>query len=209
MTNSLADNNFRCKMMTLSGQGNVTLVPNTAVIRLGVETTGENLLSIQNENSQKIQSILQALKRLGLTDVKTYQYSIDKVYDYENGNRIDKGYSVRNILEIKSKNMEQVGNIIDIAVNTGANVVDLISFQVSEPEFYYQQALNLAINNAIQKSKSVSMNLGMKIDPVPMQIVENSVSPTPKQQFQREVAATPIVPGDIQIEASVTVVFLY
>lgn len=209
MTNSLADNNFRCKMMTLSGQGNVTLVPNTAVIRLGVETTGENLLSIQNENSQKIQSILQALKRLGLTDVKTYQYSIDKVYDYENGNRIDKGYSVRNILEIKTKNMEQVGNIIDIAVNVGANVVDLISFQVSEPEFYYQQALNLAINNAIQKSKSVSMNLGMKIDPVPMQIVENSVSPTPKQQFQREVAATPIVPGDIQIEASVTVVFLY
>nr|WP_312577548.1 SIMPL domain-containing protein [Sedimentibacter sp.] len=209
MTNSLADNNFKCKTMTLNGQGNLTLIPDVAVIRLGVQTTGESLLLIQNENAQEVQSILQSLKRLGVTDVKTYQYSIDKIYDYENGNRIDKGYYVRNILEIKTRNMSQVGNIIDSAVNAGANVVDLISFQVSEPEIYYQQALNSAINNAIQKSKSISMNLGMKTDPVPIQIIENSFSPLPKQQFQREVAATPIIPGDIQIDASVTVVFLY
>lgn len=209
MTNSLADNNFKCKTMTLNGQGNLTLIPDVAVIRLGVQTTGESLLLIQNENAQEVQSILQSLKRLGVTDVKTYQYSIDKLYDYENGNRIDKGYYVRNILEIKTRNMSQVGNIIDSAVNAGANVVDLISFQVSEPEIYYQQALNSAINNAIQKSKSISMNLGMKTDPVPIQIIENSFSPLPKQQFQREVAATPIIPGDIQIDASVTVVFLY
>jgi uncharacterized protein YggE len=209
MTNSLSDNSLKCKTMTLGGQGQVTVVPNIAVIRLGVQTNGENLLSIQTENAQEMQSILQALKRLGLDDIKTYQYSIDKIYDYEDGKRIDKGYSVRNIVEIKTTNMKNVGNIIDIAVNSGANVVDLISFEVSNPEFYYQQALNLAIINAIQKSKSISMNLGINTDPIPIRIVENSASPTPKQQFQREVAATPIIPGDIRIEASVTVDFIY
>lgn len=209
MSKYLSDNNIQYKTMTLIGQGQVSLVPNIAVVRLGVQTTGENLVEIQSENAQKTQAILQALQQAGITDIKTFQYSIDKIYQYENGTQIDKGYSVRNILEIRTNNIDQVGIAIDTAVNTGANVVELISFEVSNRDFYYQQALNLAVNNAVQKSKSISRNLGIKTDPIPISITENSTAAIPFQQFQRELASTPIVPGNIQIEAFVTVEFVY
>jgi len=208
MSNSFSENHTY-KAMTLSGHGQVSPVPNIATIRLGVQSSGENLIQIQSENAQKIQSILQALKQIGVSDIKTFQYSIDKIYDYQNGNRIDKGYSVRNILEIKTTDLDKTGIIIDTAVNNGANAVELISFDVSNSEFYYQQALNLAVSNAIQKSKSISMNLGIKSTPLPVHIIENSTQPAPQQQFFREAVTTPIVPGNIQIQASVTVEFSY
>jgi len=195
--------------MTLTGQGQVTTVPNIAVIRLGVQTTGENLVDIQSENAQIAQVIIQALQRMGISDIKTFQYSIDKLYDYENGRQIDRGYSVRNILEIRTTNLDMAGNIIDTAVNLGANVVDLISFDVANREYYYQQALNMAIMNAMQKAKSISMNLGIPADPAPIRIVENSVTPV-QPYFRQELAATtPIMPGNIKIEASVTVDFSF
>jgi len=209
MSKYLSDNNVQYKTMILTGQGQVSLMPNIAVIRLGVQTTGENLAEIQSENAQKAQAILQTLQRIGISDVKTFQYSIDKIYDYENGQQVDRGYSVRNIIEIRMNTMDQVGRVIDDSVNAGANIVDLITFEVSNREFYYQQALNLAVINAIQKAKSISLNLGINADPIPVRITENSTMSIPFQQFQREVAATPIVPGNIRIEANVTVEFVY
>ncbi len=208
MSKSFSDGNFQCKTMTLTGQGQVSQVADTVIINLGVQTTGYNLVAIQSENAQKTQAILQALKHMGITDVKTIQYSVDKIYDYENGKQIDKGYSVRNILEIKTKNINSAGNVIDSAVNMGANVVDLISFDVSNKDFYYLQALNLAVQNASQKAKSISMNLGLKTNPTPSRITENSTLPS--QPFRKEFAAsTPIVPGNLIIEALVTIEFIY
>lgn len=198
------------RTMTVTGQGYVTAAPNMAVIRLGVETTGENLTAIQSENARISQSIIDALQQMGINDIKTFQYSINKNYEYEDGRRIDRGYTVRNILEIRTGNLNQIGTIIDRAVGLGANVVESISFEVSNPDYYYIQALNLAMNNAIVKAKSLSMNLGVKAEPIPIRIVENSVFSTPPQPFQRELAVTtPIMPGNIRIEAFVTVEFTY
>ncbi len=207
MTKYMPDNNLHNKTMVLTGHGQISVAPDTAIIRLGVQTTGENLTQIQADNARKSQSIIQVLQRMGVSDIKTSQYSIDKVFDFVDGRQIDRGFSVRNILEIRTNNLDAVGNIIDGAVNTGANVVDLISFDITNREYYYQQALNMAIMNAIQKSKSIAMNLGISSAPVPVNIVENTAMTFP---IQREFASTtPIMPGTINVEASVTVDFVY
>lgn len=209
MSKYYPDNNIHNRTMTLTGQGQVTVVPNVAVVHLGVETRGENLVGIQSDNAQITQSIIQALQRMGVNDIKTFQYSINKVFDYEDGKQIDRGYSVRNILEIRTNNLDKVGNIIDTAVSMGANVVDLISFDVSNKEYYYQQALNMAVMNAMQKAKSIAMNLGISADPVPMKITENSIPPIQPFYRQELAATTPIMPGNINIEANVTVEFAF
>lgn len=196
------------RTMILTGQGQVTVIPDVAIIRLGVQTLGENLVNIQSENARITQAIIQTLQRIGVSDIKTFQYSIDKVYDYENGRQIDRGYSVRNILEIKTTTLDRVGNIIDAAVNAGANLVELISFDVSNREYYYQQALNMAVNNAIQKAESIAMNLGIPSEPVPVKITENTTPPM-QPYFRQELATTPILPGNIKIEALVTVDFTF
>lgn len=208
MSRNYMDNLSQQKTMILTGQGRVYTAPDTAVIRLGVQTTGNNLLQIQASNASTMQSILQMLQRMGISDVKTYQYSIDKIYDYEEGRQIDRGYSVRNILEIRTNNIDMAGSIIDSSVNAGANVVELITFDVSNREMYYQQALNMAVMNAFEKAKSISMNLGTGKNPIIVHITENSSFPI--EPYRRELAAsTPVVPGSLIIEAFVTAEFTF
>ncbi|QHQ63489.1 DUF541 domain-containing protein [Anaerocolumna sedimenticola] len=206
------DSHLRYKTMTLTGQGQITAVPDIAVIRLGVETTGDNLMAIQAENAQLSQAVIHALKRLGITDIKTYQYIIEKRYDYENGTQVDRGYAVRNILEIRLDNMEQVGMVIDTAVANGANIVEFISFEVSELGAYYQQALNLAVMSAMDKAKSLAELLGLPLEPFPVHIIENSTPPIPYSQSavtRERTFVTPIEPGNKIIEAFVTIDFNY
>ncbi len=207
MTKYTPDNNLHNKTMILTGHGQVSAAPDTAIIRLGVQTTGENLAQIQADNARRSQSIIQVLQRMGVSDIKTSQYSIDKVFDYVEGRQIDRGFSVRNILEIRTSNLDAVGTIIDAAVNAGANIVDFISFDISNREYYYQQALNMAIMNAIQKANSITRNLGLSSTAVPVKIVENTAMPFPVQRDF--AAATPIIPGTLNVEANVTVDFVY
>ena len=200
------------RKMVLSGKGEVSVNPDIASISIGVQTNGDSVTIAQSENARISQNVINTLKQIGISDIKTIQYQIDKLYDYENGKQIDRGYQVRNILEVKVNNLSLIGNAIDSAVQSGANVVQDIRFDVSNSELYYQQALNMAVQNAIQKAKSIASSLKAMLDPLPILITENSNFPTP---FTRNFAAgeiaytTPIEPGTNQIKASVTVEFLY
>ncbi|MDF2904750.1 MAG: hypothetical protein K0R34_71 [Herbinix sp.] len=198
-------------VMILGGRGEVSAVPDIAVLRLGVQTVGENLQLIQAENAKTSQAVLQALYQLGITEIQTFQYDISKLYEYVDGRQLDKGYSVRNIFEIRTDNMGLVGTIIDTAVRYGANVVEFINFEVSDTNRYYLQALNLAIANAYEKAASIADNLRLPMHPFPRRITENSTPPIPFRAINlREGAfATPIEAGTNQIEASVTVEFTY
>ncbi|HVI42304.1 MAG TPA: SIMPL domain-containing protein [Anaerovoracaceae bacterium] len=175
MFESFMNGQLLFRSMTLSGQGQVTLIPDIAVIRLGVQLTGTDLASIQSQNAQLSQAVLDALRRMGITDIKTFQYTIDKYNEYVNGTPVDRGYTVRNILEIRTGDAELIGAVID----------------------------------TMEKAKSISMNLGIQIDSIPINITENSSMPRPSQAFQRELAATPIVPGNVTIEANITAEFVY
>ncbi|MHB8128382.1 MAG: SIMPL domain-containing protein [Mobilitalea sp.] len=212
MTNYKENEQLPYNKMIVTGRGQVTVIPDLAILRLGVQTTGDVLSTAQSENARISQNVLTVLRQLGITDIKTYQYQIEKLYDYENGNRIDRGYSVRNIFEIRMDNMNLVGTAIDTAVNSGANVVEFINFEVADPDFFYQQALNLAVKNAYQKAKSISESLRVMINPIPILITENSAPPIPfsSMYMAREgTFTTPIEPGNKQIEASVTAEFIY
>ena len=207
MMTKYKSDNVHNRTMTLTGHSEMEIAPDIVIIRLGVQTTGEDLSQIQADNARISQSIIQTLQRMGINDIKTSQYSIDRVYDFEDGRQIDRGFSVRNILQIRTANLEAAGSIIDAAVNAGANVVDLITFDISNREYYYQQVLNMAILNAIQKANSITRNLGYSTPALVVNIVENTAIPF--LPVQRELAATPIIPGAINIAADVTVEFVF
>ena len=200
---------FTYNIMTLSGQAQVTALPDTAVVRLGVQTSGVDPKTIQEANASASQAIIDALWEMGINNIRTVQYSVDKNYEYENGKQIDRGFTITSIMEIQTDQLDAVGTVIDTAVAAGANVVDLIAFEASDLSFYYQLALNKALMNAIEKARTISESLGLQTDLVPVRIEENSGGTLPSHPFQRELAATPIIPGDMTIEASVTAVFAY
>jgi len=206
--NNNLENNRNTIIVT--GRGRVTAVPDLAIIRLGVLTSGEILSDVQEENARISQTILNSLRNMGVQDIRTFQYIIDKNYEFENNTRIDRGYSVRNIYEIQTGMIDNVGSIIDLAVSLGANLVESITFEISDSEQYYLEALRQALINGTQKAAAIAEVFNTGLDPVPARIIENSTPIPLARTFLREdIVTTPIEPGTSQIEAFVTMEFNY
>ncbi|NLO08396.1 MAG: SIMPL domain-containing protein [Clostridiales bacterium] len=197
--------------MTVTGRGSVTAIPDIAIIRLGVLTSGDNLSFTQEENARISQIILEGLRQMGVIDIKTHQYNIDKLYDYENGTRIDRGYSVRNVFEIRTDMLDMAGAIIDSAVSLGANLVELITFEVSATDQYYLEALNIALTNASNKAHSMATEIGALLNALPVSITEDRSQPLPiaRTLLGEGQYSTPIEHGTTQIEALVILKFTY
>lgn len=192
----------------VTGRGKVTAIPDLAIIRLGVLSTGEILSDIQEENARISQSVLNGLRNMGVQDIRTYQYTIDKVYDYENNTRIDRGYQVRNMIEIQTGMLDSVGSIIDAAVSLGANIVESITFEVSATDQYYLEALRIALLNGTEKAVTMAEVINARLDSVPIRIVESSAPvPLTRTFFGEGMVTTPVEPGTTQVEANVTMEF--
>lgn len=151
--------------VTVSGQGSVTVIPDMASIILGVQTTNESSEEAQTENSSAISDVTDALMDAGVSesDIQTTSYDIYSSYDYSNGSAELTGYTVSTILSISSLDTDEVGELIDAAVKAGANVVDGISYEYSDAEGAYDQALETAIERAQDKAEQIAEKAGAKL----------------------------------------------
>lgn len=206
-------NPFACKLK-VEGKGSIIVQPDMAVVILGVTTENKQLQPAQEENAQRITNILNTLKRLGVDsrDVETQSYIIEPQYDYTEGKQIFRGYRVVHTLKVTIRNVERVGAVIDAAVESGANLVNNISFAVEEPSRYYQQALRSAIDDAQSKALIIGDKLKINVSLIPAQMMEvNYRQEGPMVLALSTVgeATTPIKAGQIEVTAQIEAIFNY
>lgn len=106
-------------------------------------------------------------------------------------------------LQVTIKDLGKTGQVIDIAVASGANFVSSIQFTVSNPDSFYNQALTLAIQNAQQKAIVMARALQVTLSPVPIVVQELSQNLPPRPiLFQAmslaQDSGVPIQPGEKQ-----------
>lgn len=211
-----SDENYRQDRQTLKVTGEATLqaAPDQAIITLGVHTENKDPKLAQQENSQTISEIISALKKLGIAeeDMKTSDYRMDPQYNYIDGKEIFKNYKVQHMLQIKTKDIEKVGVIVDSAVKHGANSVSNVRFSLAHSESYYNQALTLALGNAYEKARTLTKAIETTLHPIPIHIEELSAL-TPPVVYQTsafsKTSATPFMPGELTITATLRVEYSY
>ncbi|WIF95407.1 SIMPL domain-containing protein [Caminicella sporogenes] len=205
----------RCSyILELEGKGTVKVKPDVATVTLGVITENEELEVAKIENSRKVERVLEVLKEMGIDDddLQTETFSIEPQYDYEGGKKVFRGFKVTNKLTITIRNLEKIGEIIDTAVDSGANIVESIKFSIAQPDTYYNEALNLAILNTIEKARSIEHTLKVKVNMIPIKITEESYGyayPVERTYMEAVDTTTIIQSGLIEITARVNTVFDY
>ena len=204
--------------LTVEGKGEVRVVPDQALLSVGVVTENEQLLPAQQENTIKSNQIISAVKQLGIEDtsIKTTLYNIQPKYEYIDGKTIFKGYQVEHQLEILIKEIAKVGEIIDAAFKNGANRGGNVQFIVSTPDRFYREALTKAMIDARSKAEVIANSIGASLKPMPIKITENTVQPpvvfpvfSYKLAAEAAQGAPPIQKGEFTISANVTAVFEY
>lgn len=195
------------------GTGAVKAVPDTAIVNLGIVTENAILENARRENAVRTSTVVNALAAAGIEkkDISTGNFSIDPIYDYIDGKQTFKGYRIYNILTVTIGDIAKAGEMIDKATFAGANRVDNVVFTLSDMTRYYDEALELAILNALHKATEIGSTLNVSIDEFPFKIIEKSDG---SQLFASTIAklstpTTPILPGQLSITSTITAVIGY
>ena len=203
--------------MSVEGKGQITVSPDQAKLTLGVVTENSNVQIAQQENAVISNSVIDALKQLGIEEsaIKTTIYSVQPRYDYVEGKSIFRGFEVEHLLEVTVKDLSTVGLVYDVAIKNGANRSGGIQFLVANPDVYYREALKRALHNAREKAEGLAQAIGAVLNNIPTQIVEQDQQERIYPAFSTQVAsattqeAPPIQTGNFTIPARVKVHYSY
>jgi uncharacterized protein YggE len=153
------------RLITVSGNAEVRVVPDEVILTLGVETWDRDLEAAKVENDQRVERILALAEQheIEAKHVQTDHVSIEPRYDdgYEKRGFI--GYFVRKTIVITLRDVERFEDLLTDVLETGATHVHGIRFQTTELRQYKDQARALAVKAAREKAEAMAGGLGQEI----------------------------------------------
>ncbi len=201
------------RTVTVTGHAVTSQAPDMATIHVGVVSQAGTATEAREQNAAAMEQLRSGLQRAGVAagDMSTSYFAIQPVYDYGAGGREPRisGFQAEQMLQIKTKQVDQVGALIDAAVAAGANRVHGVEFSLSDPTALRNRLFDSAVNDARQKAELLAKTAGLQVARV-LTIEENIGSSSPvvmRLATDTAAAGTVITPGDQEVSASVTVVF--
>ena len=197
-------------ILSTTGSGRVLVEPDVVSIILAVEVEKPTAGEAISEAADIMNKVIESLLKIGVNreNIATTGFSLYPVYEYIDRKTVLRGYRVVNRITVKVPTAEQAGEVIDTAVNSGANRVDSITFELS-PEKYksaHQKALSLAVEEARRKAETVASAAGVEIVKI-LKIEIQQPYYTPIKYEVAETARTPILEGELTVTAQVTIIF--
>jgi len=211
------------KVIHVSGTGKATTTPDLAIIVFAVETEHADAKVAQQQNAQKMDAVVNALKAAGVPakDLKTAGYYIMPVTEKDEklltSTKV-KFYRVTNSLRVRLDAIDRAGDIVDLAVKNGANRVDQLTLTLSDEkqQEFRAEALTAAVKQARGDADAVTAAIGKTIIDVKEVNVGGSYVPMSYDNryadMEMMVAGgappTPIEAGEIDVTASVSITYV-
>jgi uncharacterized protein YggE len=213
--NSVVTN--KMDMFSVTGEGKASVVPDIAVVSVGVSAQGATAKAVQQELNTKMNAVTAAVKAAGIkeADIKTADYSINPTYDYQSATQKITGYQAQSNLTIKVRDMDRANSVLDAATAAGANQVRGVSFTVDDPTRAEDQARTEAVAQAKKKAEDAAKTAGFKLgrivnyqegvggSPIPMAMYDSRAA----LSVEPEMAPTQVSPGSTEVMMTVTLTY--
>jgi uncharacterized protein YggE len=205
----------------VSGKGSIDIAPDMAILTLTVTREAETARAALDANSSAMNDVMKAMKAEGIEarDLQTSGFSIQPRYVYPGSKTPGErqppqivGYTVRNTLNIRVRDIAAVGNILDLSVSLGVNEGGNISFTNADPSAAITQARIEAVRDALTKAETLARAAGVKTGKL-LEISEQSYNPGPRPMARAEMsmvrsdAAVPVAAGENTYTVNVNVSF--
>jgi uncharacterized protein YggE len=204
-------------VVVVIGEGLVLAVPDRAWITIGAESRAPSPREAQQRNTELMKPVQDKLRAAGIPAeaIRTTGYDVQYEWDFVNGKRVGRGYVARNSIEIRIDAIDRVGELLEIAVGSGATSLNGIRFDMKDQAKLEREALRMAVTDAGQKAEAAAAGAGRTIERILRIDEQGGVSPPVPVRFMREAAQTvaadatpPIAAGQMEIRARVSVTAL-
>lgn len=207
--------------LTVTGEALLYKPADQVVLNLGVVTEDNDAAKSLSANNTAMDAIIAAIASTGLdkSEYQTGRFTIEPIYSTPphnpNPNWRAKitGYRVSNIVKVQTSKLNMIGKLIDAASKAGANSIDDIAFNLSDPHKYRAEAIKAATTNALDDAKALADAAQLKLEKILSIELDPIVPPHPLYRSNYSIksasfeASTPIESGDIEVRARVAVVY--
>jgi uncharacterized protein YggE len=199
-------------IVVTSGEGLVQAVPDRAWITLTAESRAGNPREAQRRNADAMKPVVDKLRAAGISAeaIRTIGYDLQQEWDYVNNQRVSRGYVARNTIDVRIDAIDRIGELLEIAVGSGATSVGGVRFDLKDRAKLEREALRLAVEDARARADAAAAGAGRTIDRVLKIDAQTGGAPipfprvsAPRAQVAAE-AAPPIEAGQMEIRAQVT-----
>jgi len=203
-------------LIDVNGEAKIGADPEKVEVYLGAETRASTAKKSQQDNANTMQAVKNSLQLIGIStkDIETTQYTltVEKRWDKDTNQYVITGYKTTHIIKIESTDINKAGDIIDKAVQSGANLVNNVVFSLTDEKIEEMrlEALRKAGLNAKEKAEAIADSLGVNIKGL-YRASESYVTYRPYVERGYEAVAavaeapTEISPGQIEVSASLSV----
>jgi uncharacterized protein len=202
--------------LDLSVRGEVTRVPDVAVISAGVVTQGQDARGALADNAAKMSRVLAALKKAGIDarDISTSNISLSPQYRYvENQPPVITGYQANNSVTVRFRDIAKSGAILDTLVKEGANTINGPTLMIDKPEAALDEARLAAMKTARARADLFARAAGLTVKRI-VSISESGdmqgPQPMPMMMAMARsdaAAKTEIAPGEQAVGVTLSVTF--
>ena len=205
------------RTVSVNGTGTVILAPDMAIINVGVVSEAEDSVAASEANAELVEEIKAALINLGVaeSDLKTTNFSVYPMQQHDDQGQITSIlYRVENNMQVKVRDLDNLGTILDGAIGAGANSIYGVQFDLSDREAANAQAIEAAMENAQGRAGVLAQAAGAELGEI--QSVSTYLYGGGVPARFAEAAAeegigmggsVPITPGEMEIQVEVTVVY--
>jgi uncharacterized protein len=211
----LAEDKPQTNVVRVTGTSEVKVVPDRAVISVGVEKENANAILAKHAADAAARALLSALRANGLDekDMQTTYLSLQPQTIYVK--HVPRtSFLAGQTLTITVRDISKLDSLLEALVKAGGNRIDSIQYETSNPRKYRDQAREMAVIAAKEKAQALAVALGQSIGKA-CTIDENSDLPSTgffnisagvvaNYGHSREPSTAP---GERTITASVTVAF--
>ncbi len=152
--------------LDISATGEVTRVPDLAIISAGVVTRALTATAAIQQNANRMERVRAALQRAGIAqrDIQTSSISLNPEYRYgENQPPRLTGYTASNQLSIRFRDIRNSGRILDALVAEGANQINGPTLTIDKPEAALDEARVRAVAAGRVRADLYARALGMRV----------------------------------------------
>lgn len=195
------------RLLQVSETGKVKIKATRAEVHIAIEEEGKKASSVQEIVGQKMNRLVDAMKKLSPEKVETANFTVYPEYSNSNPPEI-RGYRGRAEVVVLAP-IDIAGTVIAEAIESGANQIQNINLRASDEEVAAAKdvALQKACEKALATAKVAFGALGLELKEVYSVVVQGSdYYPTPLRSFalSEKMNSAPSFEGDQVVQSDVT-----
>lgn len=206
--------------VSVQGIAEVKAMPDLMVVYFNAKTEGKTTEEAREANVEMVNSLVDGIVALGFErkDIVTEDMSVYQEYDWNNGERIDKGFVASHTIKISMSidDTEKMGKVVDAGVGAGA-MLNYINFELTQESQnkYKAEAMKIAAEDARVKAESVALGFDKEVGKL-VSVSVNDFGYYPWRAYAGGVmedavsiksSVSNIQPGEKEITASVSAVY--